>query len=335
MATMTEAMATEKAEVEKKEYKPFFTKLSDLPTEELFGPGHRLCSGCGPAIAMRMMTKAFRGPTIVFTATGCVEVSSTPYPYTAWGVPWAHVLFQNVAASASGCVEAINKMAEEGRAKKADVIAIGGDGGIVDIGIAAVSGALERNHDMVIICYDNQAYNNTGIQRSGATPLGAWTTTSEVGKAQPGKTEWQKDILGVAIVHGIPYAASATIADWRDYILKVRRAIEVDGPAFIHVLAPCQLGWRFDSSQTINIARLAIDTRFFPVYEYADGVYTINRRVPSPKPVEEFLKTQGRFGHLFEEQNRWLIKKIQEGVDRNWQRLVNLERATNPNAPKE
>jgi pyruvate ferredoxin oxidoreductase beta subunit len=331
--------ATEAAEMKvegekKEEYKPFLTKLADLPTEELFGPGHRLCSGCGPAIAMRMLTKAFRGPTIVFTATGCVEVSSTPYPYTAWGIPWAHVLFQNTAACASGAVEALNKMVAEGRAKKADVIAIGGDGGIVDIGIAAVSGALERNHDLTIICYDNQAYQNTGIERSGATPLGAWTTTSEVGDAQAGKTEWQKDILGVAIAHNIPYAASATIADWRDYINKVRRAIEVDGPAFIHVLAPCQLGWRYDPSQTVAIARLAVDTKFFPVYEYVDGVYTINRRVPSPKPVEEFLKTQGRFRHLFEEKNKWIIQKIQEGVDRNWQRLVNLERATNPNAPK-
>jgi len=335
----TEAAAVAAARVEqsqdrKEGYKPFLTKLSDLPTEELFGPGHRLCSGCGPAIAMRMLTKAFRGPTMVFNATGCVEVSSTPYPYTAWGVPWAHILFQNTAASACGAVEALAKLAEEGRAKKADVIAIGGDGGIVDIGIAAVSGALERGHDLTIICYDNENYQNTGIQRSGATPLGSWSTTSEVGENSYGKAEWKKDILGIAIAHQIPYAASATIADWRDYINKVRRAIEVDGPAFLHVLAPCQLGWRYDPSQTIQMARLAVDTRMFPVYECVDGVYTINRRVPLPKPVVEYLKTQGRFRHLFEEKNKWVLERIQQGVDKNWQRIVNLERATNPAAPK-
>jgi len=333
-AAAAAAAKVEQSQDRKEGYKPFLTKLADLPTEELFGPGHRLCSGCGPAITMRMMTKAFRGPTMIFNATCCVEVSTSPYPYTAWGVPWAHVLFQNTAASASGAVEAINKMCEEGRAKKSDVVVVGGDGGIVDIGIATLSGVLERGHDLCVICYDNENYQNTGIQRSGATPLGSWSTTSEVGEASYGKAEWKKDILGIAIAHQIPYAASATIADWRDFINKVRRAIEVDGPAFLHVLSPCQLGWRYDPSLTIQMSRLAIDTRIFPIYEYVDGVYTINRRVPAPKSVVEYLKTQGRFRHLFEEKNKWVLDKIQQGVDKNWQRLVTLERATNPEAPK-
>ena len=311
-----------------------YTKLANLPSEELFGPGHRLCAGCGPAIAMRMMTKAFRGPTIVVNATGCVEVSSTPYPYTSWGVPWLHVLFENTAASASGIVEALDKLTEDGRAKKADVVAVGGDGGTFDIGVQAVSGALERGHDLTYVCYDNEAYQNTGIQRSGATPIGAHTTTSVAGSVVPGKLEPKKDMMGIAIAHNIGYAASCTIADWRDYINKVRRAIEVDGPAFIHVLAPCQLGWRYDPSLTVQIARLAVQTRIFPVYECADGVYTLNFKVPRPKPVEDYLRLQGRFRHLFREENRSVIEKIKKNVEANWQRLLRLEEATSPKPPE-
>jgi pyruvate ferredoxin oxidoreductase beta subunit len=308
------------------EYKPI-TKLSDLPEENLFTSGHRLCAGCGPAIVARLTVLAAQEKPIVVNATGCLEVGSTLYPYSSWKVPWVHVTFENAAAVASGIVEALDKLASEGKAKKAPVIAIGGDGGTFDIGIQAISGALERGHKFLYICYDNEAYMNTGIQRSGATPLGAATTTSPAGKVVPGKQERKKDLIGIVIGHHIPYAATATIAYYRDYINKVRKALGFNGPTFIHVLAPCVLGWRYDPSKTVEISRLAVDTRFFPIYEIENGSLKINFRVPKPKPVEEYLKVQGRFAHLFRPENSYLIKEIQKNVDENWARLERIEKA--------
>ncbi|MEM2123498.1 MAG: thiamine pyrophosphate-dependent enzyme [Candidatus Bathyarchaeia archaeon] len=299
--------------------------LRELSVEELFGPGHRLCAGCGPAISMRMLTKAFRGPTVVTNATGCVEVGSSIYPFNAWGVPWVHTAFENAAAAASGIEAGFKALRRKGKLEKSiDVIAIGGDGGTFDIGIQALSGALERGHDFVYLCYDNEAYMNTGIQRSGATPHGAATTTTPAGSKIPGKPEWKKDLIGICIAHGIDYAATASIAYWNDYLTKVRKAIEVDGPAVVHVFAPCPLGWRSDPRDTIKIAKLAVQTRIFPVYEYDKGAYTLSIKVPSPKPVEEFLKLQGRFRHLFQPEFNEEIKKIQGYVNRNYERIAKL-----------
>ncbi|MEM3676673.1 MAG: thiamine pyrophosphate-dependent enzyme [Candidatus Bathyarchaeia archaeon] len=299
--------------------------LRELPVEELFGPGHRLCAGCGPAISMRMLTKAFRGPTVVTNATGCVEVGSSIYPFNAWGVPWVHTAFENAAATASGIEAGFKALRRKGKlGRNVDVIAIGGDGGTFDIGIQALSGALERGHDFVYLCYDNEAYMNTGIQRSGATPHGAATTTSPAGSKIPGKPEWKKDLIGICIAHGIDYAATASIAYWNDYITKVRKAIEVDGPAVVHVFAPCPLGWRSEPKDTIKIAKLAVQTRFFPIYEYDKGVYRLSIKVPSPKPVEEFLKLQGRFRHLFQPEFADEIGKIQDYVNRNYERIAKL-----------
>ncbi|NHV06485.1 MAG: pyruvate ferredoxin oxidoreductase [Thaumarchaeota archaeon] len=308
------------------EYKPI-TKLSDLPEENLFTSGHRLCAGCGPAIVARLTVLATQEKPIVVNATGCLEVGSTLYPYSSWKVPWVHITFENAAAVASGIVEALDKLASEGKTKKAPVIAIGGDGGTFDIGIQALSGALERGHKFLYICYDNEAYQNTGIQRSGATPFGAATTTSPAGKVIPGKQERKKDLIGIVLGHHIPYAATATIAYYRDYINKVRKALSFNGPTFIHVLAPCTLGWRYDPSKTVEISRLAVETRFFPIYEVENGALKINFRVPKPKPVEEYLKTQGRFAHLFRPENSHLIKEIQKNVDENWARLERIEKA--------
>ena len=300
-------------------------RLKDLPTEELFTSGHRLCAGCGAGIIMRMTMKALRGPTIVVSATGCAEVASTIYPYTSWKVSWVHVAFENAAAVASGIEAAYKAMRRRGAwDKHVDIIAIGGDGGTFDIGIQALSGALERGHDFLYICYDNEAYMNTGIQRSSATPHGAATTTSPAGRKIPGKPEFKKDLIGICAAHGIEYAATASPAYWNDYITKVRKGLEVNGPAVIHVFSPCPLGMRHDSSKSIEIARLAVQTRYWPVYEVENGKYKLNIKVPRPKPLIEFLKMQGRFRHLFQPEFRHEIDALQKRVDENWRRILSL-----------
>ncbi len=300
-------------------------KLADLSQEELFTSGHRLCAGCGPAVAMRMMTKAFRGPTIVTNATGCVEVGSTIYPYTCWRIPWVHSAFENAASTASGIEGALKALSRRGVVKgKVDVIAVGGDGGTFDICLQALSGALERGHDLLYICYDNEAYMNTGVQRSGATPYGASTTTSPAGKRIPGKVSWKKDMAAIVAAHGTPYVATASIAYWNDCITKVRKGIEVEGPAFVHIYAPCPLGWRTPSDVTIQLAQLAVQTRVFPLYEIIEGRYVLSLDVPKPKPVEEYLKIQGRFKHLFEPEYREEIAAIQAQVERRWENLKGL-----------
>jgi len=300
-------------------------RLHDLPVEELFTSGHRLCAGCGPGTIMRMTMKALRGPTIVVNATGCVEVASTIYPYTAWKVSWVHVAFENAAAVASGIEAAYKILRRKGLwDKHVDIIAIGGDGGTFDIGIQALSGALERGHDFLYICYDNEAYMNTGIQRSGATPHGAATTTSPAGRKIPGKPEFKKDLIGICVAHGIEYAATASPAYWNDYITKVRRGLEVNGPAVIHVFAPCPTGMRFDSSKSIEIAKLAVQTRYWPVYEVEKGKYKLNIKVPQPRPLIDFLKMQGRFSHLFRPEFQSELETLQRWVDENWRRIAAL-----------
>lgn len=299
--------------------------IKAVAREEYLSPGHRLCAGCGSALAIRLALKALRGPTVIAQATGCVEVSTTIYPHTAWRVPWAHILFENAAAVASGMEEAIKIMRKRGLIDKdIDVIAIAGDGGTFDIGIQALSGALERGHDFVYICYDNEAYMNTGIQRSGATPRGASTTTSPAGRVIPGKREVKKDLIGIAVAHGIPYAATASIAYPGDYIAKVRKAIEVDGPAVVHVLAPCPLGWGSEPSDTIKLARLAVQTRVFPVYEVIDGRYRLNVKVSKPIPVEEYLKLQRRFQHLFRPEFKGELEEVKRMVEERWNRILEL-----------
>jgi pyruvate ferredoxin oxidoreductase beta subunit len=300
--------------------------LKELSTQELFTSGHRLCAGCGEGTLNRMTLKALRGPTIIVAATGCSEVATTIYPYTSWRVPWVHVAFENAAAVAAGIESAFKALRRKGISKDhVDVIAIAGDGGTFDIGLQALSGALERRHDFLYICYDNEAYMNTGIQRSSATPMAADTTTSPAGKVIPGKVEWKKDLIGICVAHGIEYAATASPAYWNDYVTKVRKGLEVEGPAVIHALAVCPLGWRCDPATSIKMARLAVETRYFPIYEVEKGKYRLNFNIKNPKPVEEFLKLQGRFRHLFSPQRREdLLKTIQEKVDENWNKLQKL-----------
>jgi len=295
--------------------------LKELPTQELFGPGHRMCTGCGPAVTTRITMKALQKPAIVVNATGCLEVASTIYPETAWKVPWVHTLFENIAAVASGIEASLQK---DGKADDVDVIAFGGDGGTFDIGIQALSGALERRHDFTYICYDNEAYMNTGIQRSGATPYGASTTTTPAGSKIPGKIGSKKDLIGICVAHGIEYAATASLAFWNDYITKVRRATAVKGPAVLHVIAPCPLGWRFDPSETVRLAKLAVQTRYFPLYEVENGTHRLSMKVPKPVPLEEFLKPQGRYRHLFSPKFEYALEELKRQVDSNWNRITRL-----------
>jgi pyruvate ferredoxin oxidoreductase beta subunit len=295
--------------------------LKELSTQELFGPGHRMCTGCGPAAMARITMKALQKPAIVVNATGCLEVASTIYPDTAWKVPWVHTLFENTAAVASGIEASLRK---EGKADAVDIVAFGGDGGTFDIGLQALSGALERKHDFTYICYDNEAYMNTGIQRSGATPYGAATTTTPAGSKIPGKTDAKKDLIGICVAHGVEFAATASVAFWNDYITKVRRATAVKGPAVIHVLAPCPLGWRFETSQTIKLAKLAVQTRYFPLYEVENGNYKLSMKIPKPTPLEEFLKPQGRFRHLFAPQFAKALEELKRQVESNWNRVARL-----------
>ncbi len=299
--------------------------LRELPAEELYLPGHRHCPGCGASMAARMALKASGRGVVVVSATGCLEVATTIYPYTSWAVPWVHTAFENAAAVAAGIEAAFKAMARRGgRGEVPDIIAFGGDGGTFDIGIQALSGALERGHDFLYICYDNEAYMNTGIQRSGSTPHGAATTTSHAGTKIPGKPEWKKDLIGISIAHGIEYAATASIAYWNDYITKVRKALDVKGPSVIHVLAPCPRGWRHEAADTVKIAKLATQTLYFPIYEVDKGQYRLNIKVPNPLPVEEYLKAQGRFSHLFKPEFMSEIQEIQRWVDANWTRLLCL-----------
>lgn len=299
-------------------------RISDLPREELLAQGHRLCAGCGAGTAVRLLLKALRKPTVMVASTGCVEVSTTIYPYTSWRVPWVHIAFENAAAVASGIEAAFKAMARRGFVKDVDVIALAGDGGTFDIGLQALSGALERGHKFLYLCYDNEAYMNTGIQRSGATPRYASTTTSPSGSVIPGKMERKKDLISIAIAHGIPYAATASVAYWSDYIAKVRKGLEAEGPAVIHVLAPCPRGWRFDPSDTIRMARLAVQTRFFPLYEVENGVYRMTIKVPRPLPIEEYLKAQGRLSHLLTPKFINELDIAKKDVEENWNRLAKL-----------
>ncbi len=238
--------------------------------ESLLAPGHRACAGCGPAIAIRQLLEAAGRNTIIVEATGCMEVTTTPYPQTAWKVPWLHVAFENAAAAASGVEAAYKAMISKGlipKDKMPNIIALGGDGGTFDIGIQALSGMLERGHKVLYVCYDNEAYMNTGIQRSSATPFGAATTTSPAGKVIPGKMTRKKPIAMIAAAHDIPYVATASIAYPADFKNKVKKALSVDGPSFIHVFAPCPTGWRFGTEQTVELARLAVETGVFVLYE--------------------------------------------------------------------
>ena len=288
-----------------------------LPNEELFAQGHRACAGCGAAIAMRHILKAAGKNTIVVSATGCMEVVSSPYPETSWKVPWIHAAFENAAAVATGIVEAL-----KAQKKATNVVAIAGDGGTFDIGFQAISGAFERNHDFCFICYDNSAYMNTGIQRSGATPKYAATTTSPAGKVIHGKQEFKKNMPLIIAAHNENvYVATANIAFPLDFYKKVKKGLAHKGPAYIQVYVPCVPGWKIASNKTIEIAKLAYKSKTTPLYEIENGQLKFSMKPAQDTPVLEYLKTQGRFKHLNEKE----VAEIQEHVNKQWNKLIKLE----------
>ncbi len=299
-------------------------ELSNVP--EVLAPGHRMCAGCGAPVVVRQILRGAKAPVVVANATGCLEVSTTIYPYTSWNSPFIHTAFENAAASLSGVEAAYNSLKRQGKiTEDMKFVAFGGDGGTYDIGLQSLSGAMERGHNMVYVCYDNGAYMNTGIQRSSATPKGADTTTTPVGKVQPGKTDRRKDLTKIMIAHGIPYVAQVAPSHWNDLYQKSEKAFAVEGPAFINALAPCPRGWRYESKDTIEMCRLAVDTCFWPLYEAVDGKITVTYKPRNKKPVTEFLKAQGRFRHLFRPENEHILEEIQAEVDRQWEELLALE----------
>jgi len=288
--------------------------------QEPFKPGHRACQGCAEALAVRLVAKALGQNVVVASATGCMEIISSPLPFTNWGVPWIHVAFENAAAVLSGAEGGFRALVRKGKLEDKGTVflGMGGDGATSDIGLQSLSGAMERGHNFVYVCYDNEAYMNTGIQRSSCTPFGASTTTSPAGKSVPGQVTWKKNMPEIAVAHNIPYVATACSSYPFDLMQKVQKAAQSPGPAYIHILSVCPTGWRLPSNKAIWIGRLAVDTGVFPLYEVVNGAYRITHQVPELKPVENYLRPQGRFRHLTPD----LIDQIQKRVKEDYEKLL-------------
>ncbi len=287
--------------------------------EEYFAPGHRACLGCAEALAVRLACKALGRNAIIVSATGCMEVISSVLPYTSWRVPWIHTLFENTAAVASGIEAGLKVMTRNGKrpAKEAKVVVMAGDGGTSDIGLQALSGALERGHDFLYICLDNEAYMNTGIQRSSATPYGASTTTAPAGIRSIGQVTWKKNMPAIVAAHDIPYVATACPSYPFDLMDKVAKAAAVHGPTYVHILSVCPTGWGCAPDLAIKMGRLAVQTRMFPLYEIENGQYKLGPGGARPRPVTDYLGLQRRFRHLSE----GTIKEIQRRVDEEYAKL--------------
>lgn len=288
-------------------------------------PGHRTCAGCGIPQIIRTILASTDKPVVVACATGCLEVTTTIYPYSSWNVPFIHSAFENAASTISGVETAYRALLKKGKIKD-DIkfIAFGGDGGTSDIGLQALSGALERGHNFLYVQYDNEAYMNTGVQRSSATPFGANTTTSPVGKVIKGKIVFRKDLTKIVAAHNIPYVAQACLSHLVDLANKAQKAINTKGPTFINVLQPCTLGWKFAPCSTIKIAKLAVKSNFWPLYEVENGKYKLNYKNENPIPIIEFIKYQKRYKHLLKPENKHLLDKLQEHVNKEWEKLLKL-----------
>jgi pyruvate ferredoxin oxidoreductase beta subunit len=301
--------------------------LKELTNKEvLLSSGHRMCAGCGAPTIVKMVLLACDYPVIAANATGCLEVSTCISDYTAWKIPWIHNAFENAAATLSGVETMYRALKKQGKIdKEIKFIAFGGDGGTYDIGLQSLSGAMERGHDMLYICYDNGAYMNTGIQRSSATPYGADTTTRPAGSVVQGKTEIRKNLTKIMAAHNIPYAAQASPSHWSDLMNKVRKALAIKGPKFMNIISSCNRGWRSRTDDAITLTRIAVETRYWPLYEIEDGILKVTFEPKEKKPVSEFLKAQGRFKHLFKPENEWMLKKIQDDIDKEWERLKKEE----------
>ena len=300
-----------------------------------FTAGHRMCAGCGAPPVARMVLRALKEEdhAVIANATGCMEVSTFIYPYTAWTDSFIHTAFECTAATLSGAEAAYQSMKKQGKLPEnveTKFIAFGGDGGTYDIGIQSLSGAMERGHDMTYVCYDNGAYMNTGIQRSSATPKFADTTTSPAGKVIPGKMQSRKDLTKIMVSHHLPYVAQTIgYMNFKDLYEKSEKAIYTKGPTFLNVMAPCPRGWGYPTDMLMQINKLAVETCYWPLYEVIDGKYKINYKPAKKLPIEEFLRPQKRFKHMFKPGNEWMIEEFQKEVDARWQELLDLEEITN------
>ena len=287
--------------------------------------GHRMCPGCGAPTAIRQALMGVNDPVVVVSATGCMEVSTTVYPYSSWRMPFMHIAFENAGAGISGIEAAYKVLRKRGRIDK-DIkfVAFGGDGGTYDIGLQSLSGALERGHDFTYICYNNQGYMNTGAQRSSATPQSANATTSPAGSAVPGKLQRAKDLTEIVAAHDIPYVAQTSLHNPFDLIAKVKRAVETPGPAFVNVLVPCPLFWKIDPANQMEICQLAVDSKFWPVYEVANGEYSLSYEPKNPRRLEDFLRAQVRYAHLFKKgaERLDLVEAAQRDADESWAKLL-------------
>ena len=301
--------------------------LKELSKKEImFSSGHRMCAGCGAPTIVKMVLLGSNYPVVAANATGCLEVSSCISDYTAWKIPWIHNAFENAAATLSGVETMYRSLKKQGKIHdEIKFIAFGGDGGTYDIGFQSLSGAMERGHDMLYVCYDNGAYMNTGIQRSSATPYGADTTTRPAGSVVPGKTEQRKNLTKIMAAHNIPYAAQASPSHWMDLLKKVQKALAIKGPKFMNVISSCNRGWRSRTDDAIQLTRLGVETCYWPLYEIENGITKITFKPKEKKSIGDFLKPQGRFKHLFKPENEWILKKIQEDIDREWERLQKEE----------
>ena len=300
-----------------------------------FTAGHRMCAGCGAPPVARMILRALKEDdhAVVCGATGCMEVSTFIYPYTSWTDSFIHTAFECAGATLSGVEAAYRSLKKQGKLPEGEntkFIAFGGDGGTYDIGLQSLSGAMERGHDMVYVCYDNGAYMNTGIQRSSATPHFADTTTSPAGTKVPGKMQPRKDLTEVIANHHIPYVAqSIATGNFKDLYEKAEKAIYTEGAAFLNVMAPCPRGWGYATEDLMKINKLAVDTCYWPLYEVENGKYKINYKPAKKLPIEEFLKPQRRFKHMFKPGNEWMIEQFQKELDERWETLLKLEEITN------
>ena len=302
--------------------------LKDIMNKpDRLAPGHRMCAGCGATIGVRAVLRGLHegDHAVIGNATSCLEVSSFIYPYTAWEDSYIHNAFENAGATLSGVETAYKILKKKGKVKENyKFITFGGDGGTYDIGFQSLSGAMERGHDMVYVCYDNGAYMNTGIQRSSATPMYADTTTTPAGKVSNGKPQYRKDLASIIAEHHVAYVGQTTFTkDFKDIHRKSEAAIYAEGPAFLNVMTPCPRGWRYETSEIMEICRLAVETCYWPLFEYDHGKWILNYEPKNKLPIEDFLKPQGRFKHLFKAGNEHLIESFQEEVDRRWEELLN------------
>ena len=293
--------------------------------QDRLAPGHRLCAGCGGTIAVRNVLKALHpgDKAVVGNATGCLEVSTFTYPYTSYEDSYIHNAFENAGATLSGVEGAYRALKRKGKLDETyKFITFGGDGGTYDIGFQSLSGAMERGHDMVYVCYDNGAYMNTGTQRSSATPRFADTTTTPAGKVSSGKVQVRKDLAAIMAEHHIPYVGQTAFTNnFKDLHTKAEKAIYTQGAAFLNILAPCPRGWGYEPSDLMDICRAAVDSCYWPLYEVVDGKWILSYKPSNKLPIEEFLRPQRRFRHLFKPENEELIGEFQKEVDRRWEGL--------------